>query len=65
MTDNNDNMPLASSEAKPVKRTVLDVEDIIEMVPKLKGHEKIVEKVLHWLEVDRVNDVHSSGFDTP
>lgn len=50
---------------KPVKRTVLDVEDVIEMVPKLRGHEKLVAKVLHWLQVDRVNDVHSRGFDHP
>jgi len=50
---------------KPVKRTVLDVDDVIEMVPKLKGHEKFVEKLLHWLCVDKVNDVHSRGFDNP
>lgn len=52
-------------EEKPVKRTVLDVEDVVGMVPKLKGREKLIEKVLHWLQVDRVNDVHSRGFDTP
>ena len=50
---------------KPVKRTVLDVEDIMEMVPKLRGHEKLVERVMHWLQIDRVNEVHSRGFDTP
>ena len=50
---------------KPVKRTVLDVEDAVAMVPALRGHEKLVEKVFHWLQIDRVNDVHSRGFDTP
>ena len=50
---------------KPVKRTVLDVEDVIAMVPRLKGHEKLVERLFHWLQMDRVNDVHSRGFDTP
>lgn len=49
----------------PVKRTVLDTEDVISMVPKLAGHEKLVGRVLHWLQVDRVNDVHSRYFDTP
>ncbi|MCM1037557.1 MAG: lysophospholipid acyltransferase family protein [Bacteroides sp.] len=49
----------------PVKRTVLDVDDVIEMVPRLRGHEKLVERALHWLQVDRVNDVHSRGFDHP
>lgn len=53
------------SAAKPVKRTVLDVDDVIEMVPRLKGHEKLVDKALHWLRVDKVNDVHSRGFDHP
>lgn len=50
---------------KPVKRTVLDVEDVIAMVPRLKGHEKLVAKALHWLDVDKVNDVHDRGFDHP
>ena len=48
-----------------VKRTVLDAEDVVEMVPKLKGHEKLVNRVLRWLDVDKVNDVHSRGFDHP
>lgn len=50
---------------KTVKRTVLDVEDVIAMVPRLKGHEKLVAKALHWLDVDKVNDVHDRGFDHP
>jgi putative hemolysin len=48
-----------------VKRTVLDAEDVMEMVPKLKGHEKLINKVLHWLQVDKVNAVHDKYFDTP
>lgn len=65
MSENSDkNIPVAT-EAKPVKRTVLDAEDVIELVPKLKGHEKLVNRVLHWLDVDKVNDVHSRGFDHP
>lgn len=48
-----------------VKRTVMDVEDIVNMVPKLRGHEKLVERVMHWLCLDKVNDVHSRGFDHP
>jgi putative hemolysin len=48
-----------------IKRTVLDADDVIEMVPKLKGHEKLVNKLLHWLYVDRVNAVHDKYFDTP
>ena len=59
-----ENTPNIADE-KPVKRTVLDTEDVVELVPKLKGHEKLVAKALHWLDVDKVNDVHDRGFDHP
>ncbi len=54
-----------SEQIKPVKKTVLDVDDVMEMAPKLSGHRKLVEKALHWLSVDKVNDVHERGFDRP
>lgn len=50
---------------KPQKRTVLDTEDVIELVPRLKEHEKLVTRLLHFLSVDKVNAVHSKYFDTP
>ena len=50
---------------KPQKRTVLDTKDVIELVPRLKGHEKLVTRLLHFLSVDKVNAVHSKYFDTP
>lgn len=57
--------PQISAEKPAVKRTVMDVEDIVNMVPKLRGHEKLVERVMHWLCLDKVNEVHSRGFDHP
>ena len=48
-----------------IKPNVLDYEDIIKIVPKLEGHEKLVNAVLHWLEVDKVNAVHARNCDTP
>lgn len=57
--------PTAPAEEAPVKRTVLDEEDIYAMVPELAKHPKLVKRVLHWLQVDRVNEVHSRFFDTP
>ena len=57
--------PQISAEKLAVKRTVMDVEDIVNMVPKLRGHEKLVERVMHWLCLDKVNEVHSRGFDHP
>ena len=44
---------------------VLNYEDIAEMVPKLKGHEKLVNMLLRWLQVDEVNAVHGRWCDTP
>lgn len=52
-------------EEKPVKRTVLDEEDIYAMAPALAKHPKLVRKVMHWLQIDRVNATHSKFFDTP
>lgn len=50
---------------KPVKRTVLDEEDIFQLAPKLAKHPKMVRRLMHWLRVDRVNETHSKFFDTP
>ena len=56
-----------SQEKTPaqVKRTVLDAEDIMKMVPALSKHPKMVNRVMHWLAIDRVNECHSKFFDTP
>ncbi len=49
----------------PIKRSVLDADDVISMVPKLKGKEKLINRVLHWLSVDKVNAVHDKYCDNP
>lgn len=49
----------------PIKRSVLDYNDIVEMAPKLRGHEKLVNRVLHMLSVDKVNAVHDKYCDNP
>ena len=54
-----------SSAYGPVRPEVMTYDDIRQMVPKLDGHEKLVNKVLHWLSIDRVNRVHSTYCDTP
>ena len=41
------------------KTAVLDADDVIAMVPKLAGHRRLVERLLHWLSVDKVNAVHA------
>lgn len=52
--------------SKPaVKRTVLDVDDVVAMVPRLANHRKLVDRLLRWLYVDHVNAVHDKFFDNP
>ncbi len=48
-----------------VKRTVLDYDDIVGMAPILRGHRGLVERLMKWLDVDKVNWIHSKNFDTP
>ncbi len=48
-----------------MKPTVLDYNDIAEMVPRLKGHEKLVNTFLHLLSMDKVNDLHRHNCATP
>lgn len=47
------------------KTAVLDADDVIAMVPKLASHRRLVERLLHWLSVDKVNAVHAHNCETP
>ena len=55
----------SNTDNNPVKRTVLDKDDIFKMVPRLAKHPKLVDWVMRWLYVDHVNDIHDRLFDTP
>lgn len=46
--------------AEGVRPDLLNYEDIRKMVPLLDGHPKIVEKIMHWLILDKCNEVHST-----
>lgn len=48
-----------------IRPDVLNYDDIRKMVPALDGHPKIVNALLHFLAVDKVNRVHSNCCDTP
>ena len=52
-------------EQQPIKPTVLDYNDIVKLVPRLEGHETLVNSLLRFLSVDKVNDVHRRFCDTP
>lgn len=48
-----------------IKPDVLNYDDIRAMVPKLDGHPKLVNFLLRFLSVDKVNAVHRACCDTP
>lgn len=52
-------------EQYDVRPDVLNYDDVVALVPKLKGHKKFVNWLLHFLSVDKVNYVHSACCDTP
>lgn len=49
----------------PIKRTVLDADDIMHLVPALKGKYRLVNILLRWLKMEKVNKLHSDNCDTP
>lgn len=53
------------ADVEPIKRTVLDYNDLVAMAPALAGHEKLVNSILHWMSVDKVNAVHDKYCDNP
>lgn len=48
-----------------IKPDVLNCDDIIGMVPKLQGHEKLVNRLLRWFNIDKVNKLHRDNCATP
>lgn len=48
-----------------IRPDVITVEDVTTMVPKLKGHEKLVDWALRLLKIDEVNRVHGRWCSTP
>lgn len=47
-----------AKEHPGVRPDVINYDDVVEMIPKLKGHRKLVNWVLHLLKMDEVNRVH-------
>lgn len=52
-------------EKYDVHPDVLNYDDIRKMIPKLDGHEKLINWLLHFLQVDEVNAVHGRWCNTP
>lgn len=53
---------VTSEEIRP---EVLNYDDIRKMVPRFDGHPKLVNWLLRFLDVDKVNAVHAKCCDTP
>ncbi len=48
-----------------IRPDVLNYDDLRQMVPALEGHERLVNRLLRFLSVDKVNRVHRNCCDTP
>lgn len=48
-----------------IRPEVLSVEDVTTMVPKLKGHEKLIRRLFKFLAIDKVNWIHEHNCKTP
>ncbi|MDE5608021.1 MAG: 1-acyl-sn-glycerol-3-phosphate acyltransferase [Muribaculaceae bacterium] len=47
------------------KRDVLNADDIMQMVPKLRKHPKLVKRLINFLWLNKVNDIHEHNIDHP
>ena len=43
----------------------ITVDDVVSLVPKLKGHDKLIRRIFHLLQIDEVNRIHGAWCDTP
>lgn len=53
------------TEIEPIRPEVLNAADLQEIIPKLRNHPKLAEKLVHWTRLDAVNKIHSTVCDTP
>lgn len=56
---------MATDNSEEIRPDVLNYDDIRAMVPRLDGHKKLVDHLLHFLSVDKVNNIHRKLMDTP
>lgn len=57
--------PSEAVPAAPVKRTVLDYDDIVKMIPFFEGKPRLVARLMKMFAIDKVNWIHDHNFDTP
>ncbi|MDE6448640.1 MAG: 1-acyl-sn-glycerol-3-phosphate acyltransferase [Muribaculaceae bacterium] len=54
-----------NSVVEPVKRDVLNADDVARMVPRLGKHPRLVKWLLKFLKLDKVNEIHEHNIDHP
>lgn len=54
-----------NSADAPIKRDVLNADDIMRMVPKLANKPKLVNRLIRFLSLDKVNAIHEHNIDHP
>ncbi|MDE5660287.1 MAG: lysophospholipid acyltransferase family protein [Muribaculaceae bacterium] len=52
-------------ETENIRPDVLTADDIIELVPRLSGHRRLVERLVRWTHLEDVNRYHRLVYDTP
>lgn len=55
----------AAEAAEPVKRVVLDFDDVAKASPWLGRHPKLVKRLFRFLSFDKVNALHEHNIDNP
>lgn len=58
-------MEQQEAQQAPIKRNVLDYDDIRQMIPFFDGKKKLCNWCLKFLSMDKVNKIHSDNCDTP
>lgn len=61
----NDNITEEKVAEEPVKRDVLNADDVARMVPKLAKHRKLINGLIKFLQIDKVNEIHEHNIDHP
>ena len=54
-----------TQEQQSIKPSVLDYNDVCKLAPFFKGKEKFVNRVFHWLAIDKTNDYHKRNMHLP
>lgn len=61
MSDMHSSDTPSTQAVEPVKPTVLDADDIVSAAPFLRKHPRLVQRLMKWLAIDKVNKIHADN----